>query len=257
MIRVGSLLLTVLPLVVAPGARPDLSGLHGQQRREALESFPPPGPHAHAEALLEKTLFRIDVARLDLWFGEETAAALKILGAQGLGEEPGPEPVTFLALESSRAWARLRFLRDIGFRRFLDGIRESLEAARRARLVEDGFARTLSDSFDVWYDPLRERGVRDGDEMIYLIRQDTLRTVFRTVDGRILVDHVDVGTQPRRAVLGGFLAPGSDFRDGLLETLRVVGDPVAGGLAGAREPAVPRFPSGTGPWPPPPPRPGT
>jgi hypothetical protein len=55
--------------------------------------------------------------------------------------------------------------------------------------------------------------------MIYGIRGDTLHTVFRVAEGDILLDQVDVGPQRRLAVLGGYFAPKSDFRESLVRSL--------------------------------------
>ncbi len=177
------------------------------------------GPYSQATALLEKTLFRIDVARLRVRFGSETADALESLLAGGEASEERTRAAVALAVQSRDAWAGLSFLWGTDFRRFLEGIRDGVETAFAAGLLDASFAQRLSDSLPAWYSPLEERGIRDGDLMMYRIQGDTLRTVFVTVDGQVLVDHTDVGPQARLAVLGGFLEPGSDFRAGLLSSL--------------------------------------
>lgn len=196
--------------------------------------------YTEASALLEKTIFKLDVALLTLRLGPETTSELEGLlrarGSQAMSEDELVE----LAVHTRNSSARLRFLRGIGFERFLDGIRDSLEAARRAGWVDQAFERTLSDGFPIWYSPLRDRGVKEGDAMFYFIRGDTLRTVFRTRDGRNVVDHVDVSSMAVLSVMGGFLAPESDFRDGLLDTLSQAISPDPGEPRGGRGPLTPR-----------------
>jgi len=177
------------------------------------------GRYAEVDALLEKTIFRVDVARLRLRFGTETARGLEALMDGAPPSDALADSVAVLAVRTQDAWAGLTFQRDVGFDPFLSGIRDGVKVARDAGLIAPAFARTLSDSLPVWYASVRERGVRDGDVMMYRIRGDTLRTVFRTVDGEILVDQVDVGSQPRLSVMGGFFAPGSDFRRSLMSSL--------------------------------------
>ncbi len=179
----------------------------------------PTGRYAEADALLEKTIFRVDVARLRLRFGAETAQDLAALLDGAPRSEALEDGVISLAVQTLDAWASLTFQRNVGFDRFLDGIRDGVEVAREAGLIDPIFARSLSDSLPAWYASLRQRGVRDGDVMMYRIRGDTLRTVFRTVEGTVLVDQTDVGSQPRLSVMGGFFASGSDFRNGLLNSL--------------------------------------
>ncbi|MCJ7630361.1 MAG: hypothetical protein MUO50_18460, partial [Longimicrobiales bacterium] len=135
-------------------------------------------------ALLEKTIFRIDVARLRLRFGAETALGLESLLDGRPRSESLADTAVGLAVQTRDAWASLSFQRDVDFDLFLDGIRDGIKVARKAGLVDPAFARSLSDSLPAWYASLRVRGVRDGDVMMYRINGDTLRTVFRTVDGQ-------------------------------------------------------------------------
>jgi hypothetical protein len=187
---------------------------------ERLDSlFPERQGVLEATALLEKTLFRIDVARLHLRLGEETAAGLEARLAREPRSGGLADTVAALAIQTRHATARLLFLRDVGFSRFLDGVRDGVAVARDSGLIDSTFATALFEGFPVWYAPLADRGVREGDAMIYRIRGDTLRTTFLTEGGRVLVDHLDVAPQARLSVMGGFLAPGSDFREPLLEDL--------------------------------------
>jgi hypothetical protein len=179
----------------------------------------PTGRYAQADALLEKTIFRVDVARLRLRFGSETSQALEALLDGNPRSDTLADSLAVLAVQTRNAWAGLTFQRDVGFDRFLSGIRDGVKVARDAGLIDPVFARSLSESLPEWYALVRERGIRDGDVMMYRIHGDTLRTVYRTVDGEVLVDQVDTGPQPRLSVMGGFFAPGSDFRKGLLNSL--------------------------------------
>jgi len=177
------------------------------------------GRYSEASALLEKTLLRIDVARLRIRFDTETALGLGSLLEGHPRSDPLADAAVGLVLQTRDAWASLSFQRNVSFDRFVDGILDGVHAARDAGLLDPAFAQSLSDSLPLWYSPLRERGVKDGDTMVYRIRGDSLHTVFRTIDGQNLVDQIDVGPQPRLSVLGGFLAPGSDFRNGLLNSI--------------------------------------
>ena len=177
------------------------------------------GRYAEASTLLQKTIFRVDVARLRLRFGVETALGLESLLDGRRRSEALADSAVELAVRTTDAWAGLTFQRDVDFQRFLDGIRDGVDVAREAGFLDPVFAQRLSDSLPAWYASLLERGVREGDAMTYRITGDSLRTVFRTADGRVLVDQVDVGPQTRLSVMGGFLARGSDFRKGLLNSL--------------------------------------
>ncbi len=202
-------------LLPAVGLSPVLEAQEGTQNVRALAT----GPYSEATALLEKTLFRIDIARLHLRFGPETAAELATLLEGRDRTSVLADSAAQVAMRSRNAWARLTFLRDVSFEQFLGGIRESVQAALKGGVVDSTFVRALSDSLPSWYAPLRGREVREGDRMTYRIRGDSLHTVVRTAEGRVLVDHRDADPQAPLSVLGGYFSPGSDFREGLLNSL--------------------------------------
>lgn len=195
-----------LPAGPAPAAAPDTTDLAD-------------GSYARMTALLERTIFKVDVLRLEMRVGEGTAGRLREVATA-----PGPRPAlrdsaARLVLGASRARVRVRFVRDVGLDRFLEGVRENLRPALEAGWIEERTHRLVSDSLPVWYLPLEGRGVKDGDEMVYDIRGDTLRTTFRGREGKFLLDQIDVGPERVRAVLASYLAPGSDFREDLLDSL--------------------------------------
>lgn len=169
--------------------------------------------------LLEKTLFQVDVLTLEVCFGPETDARLDSLVTGRGYSEALADSVARVALQATDVRARIEFLRGVGLDRFLDGIRENLGKAREAGIVTGEEYDTIASGLPRWYAFLEERGIREGDVMGYRIRGDTLRTTFRGVSGDTLLDQTDVGASRRLSVLGGYFAPGSDFREGLVRSL--------------------------------------
>lgn len=177
------------------------------------------GPHSTMHTLLEKTIFRVDVLTLDLRFGTDATARL---GQLVHGRELTPalaDSVAAVALRATDVWARLEFLRNVRLDQFLDGIRDNLRAARESGIVTPAEYDEISEGLPDWYAFLAERGIRDGDQMFYRIRGDTLQTAYRSADGKVLLDQTDVGAHRRLSVLGGYFAPKSEFRRGLIESL--------------------------------------
>lgn len=203
-------------LVAVPASSP-------AQTMDAEAAFPvdtagvAASPRLHT--LLEKTIFQVDVLTLDVLFGPEPAARLEALVEGREYSDALADSVMAVALDAHDAWARMEFQRDFGFDRFTEGLTGSVRAAVKAGIVSPAMYDTISSSLPEWYSFLPERGVRDGDEMFYRVRGDTLRTVYRAFDGEILLEQVDVGPQRGRALIGGWLAPESDFREGLVKSL--------------------------------------
>lgn len=177
------------------------------------------GPYARMGTLLERTIFQVNVAHLTLRY--DSAAAARVRGLVA-GREPGEaaaDSVVAAVMGAARVHGRLAFRRDVGLDRFLRSLGESMRAARDAGLLAASAYADFRGRLPGWYAALEGRGVREGDVTEYRIRADTLRVIVRSAGGEVLVDRTDVGTAHRNAVLGGFLAPGSDFRDGLVGSL--------------------------------------
>lgn len=177
------------------------------------------GPYATMEMLYERTIFNVDVLTLTLRFGEETAAELRRLVEGRSYGDALADTVARVALDAHDVLVRTRFERGVSLEQFLDGLRDSLERAREAGLITDEEHRTILGDVDVQYEPLAEDGIEEGEIMWYRIRGDSLHVAFQALDGGVPVEERPVGEERRLGVLGGYLAPGSDFREKLIRSL--------------------------------------
>lgn len=179
------------------------------------------GAEAYGEmsALLEVTFLQIDVLTLTVRVGTQEA---ELIGALVEGREYSSELADSIAgtmLETRDAWARQVFHRDVGLGRFLGGIRETAEKAAEAGFITQEYFEEFSANLPIWFGFLEETGAKKGDEIVFRIRGDSLRTVYRTVDGRILLDREAEGVEARRASIPSFFAPGTRFRERLVKSL--------------------------------------
>lgn len=177
------------------------------------------GPYGAMHALLEKTIFKVDVLTLDIQFGLETAHRLATLVDGRPRSRLLADSIAALALDAHDVWARIRFKRHVSVGQFLDAIRKNLRRAREAGIIDSVTHHDVLTSLPGWYAFLRGAGIRDGDEMMYRIRGDTLRTIYRDEGGGIRLDQTDIGAGRRLSVMGGYFAPHSDFREGLIDSL--------------------------------------
>jgi hypothetical protein len=185
---------------------------------------PGAGPHARMHMLLERTIFKVDVLALNIRFGPATAGRFEALLARSLPARELADSTAAVALEADDLLARVEFRRKVRLGQFLDGIRDNLRQASRAGIVTPAEFRSISADLPRWYAFLAERGIRSGDRMYQRVRADTLRTVYVGAGGDSLLDQVDIGPERRLAVLGGYFAPGSDFRVGLVASLLATRD---------------------------------
>lgn len=176
-------------------------------------------PYGSMSMLLEKTLFQIDVVRVEMRFPRETARTFADVVDGRPYSEVLADSVARIALEAPELRVRVTYQRAVSLDRYLQAVRENLEKARAARYVSPQQYDTISDSLRSWYGPLADRGFREGDELIYDLTGDTLHVHLRSRAGEHLFGLRQVGRRSRLGVLGGYLAPGTDFREPLVRSL--------------------------------------
>ena len=208
---------SVAPVAEASSpARPDVSA---ETTARADTSHLASGPYSTMQTLLERTIFQVNVVDLTLRYDSATTARIRGAVEGREYSESVADTVAAAVLTAHNVNAHLDFRRDIGLDRFLESVRENMAAARDAGMLADSAFRRFEGELRGWYSALEGRGVKDGDITRYRIRGDSLRVVYRSEAGDTLIHRTDVGEQHRRAVIGGYLAPGVDFREGLVRSL--------------------------------------
>jgi len=204
----GALVVLLVPLMAAPLPLFDLDSLAT-------------GPFASMSTLYEKSFlfFSIDVLSLEVRFGSEVAEKLKSLVQDGDEPSQFADSIADTAIHAQDAFVHIRFLRDIRLDRFIQEARESTKLVRKAGIIDKPSYEHISKNLPIWYASLANRGIREGDEMFYRIRGESLRAVFRGVDGTIYVDQEDKGRLFPLSVLGSYFVEKSKFRKGLLQSL--------------------------------------
>ena len=177
------------------------------------------GRFATLHALLEKTFLRIDVLKLDITVGRDTAQRLATLINGRRYSDALADQAAQVLIPCEDALAHVVFLRGISLNQFLTGVRDNLDCALRAGIMTREQHRMVLDSVPSWFGFLRERGIEEGDTLFYRIRGDSVHTQMRDARGHVLLDRTDVGVAGRLGVLGGYLAPGSELREDLLRSL--------------------------------------
>ena len=179
------------------------------------------GPYAEMSMTLEKGLLfvQVEVARVRVTFGSETSLELRRL-VQGSEPSSGlADSVAATAIQSPDALVELHFLRNISLNRFISGSRDAAERVWKRGLISESTYARIKHNLPFWYRSLKDRGIREGDLMRYRVHSDRLHTVLTGSDGTVFVNQVDQGRDTVLALMGGYFVKGSDFRDGLLESL--------------------------------------
>jgi len=177
------------------------------------------GPYSRMHMLLEKSVFAVDVLTVEVRFDPATQVRFRTLAQQRGDSETFMGRMAEAAVHADEVFIRLEFKRDVALNRWVAAVRESLEKARHAGIIDESTLRHVSDNLPVWFHGIADRGFRYGDRILYRGYPDRLRTVLVTADGKVLLDQTDAGTAPRLALLGGYLAPGTDFREPRIRSL--------------------------------------
>ena len=204
----GALIVLLVPLMAAPRDLFDLGSLDT-------------GPFARMSTLYEKSFLflKVDVLNVEVRFGSEVTEKVKSFVQSGDEPSKFADSIADTAIHAQDAFVHIRFLRNIRLKRFIQEARESTKLVREAGIIDNPSYEHISNNLPIWYGSLAKRGIREGDEMFYRIRGDSLRAVFRGVDGTIYVDLEDKGSLFSLAVLGGYFVEKSKFRKGLLQSL--------------------------------------
>jgi hypothetical protein len=162
---------------------------------------------------------RFDVMTLDVQFGREDANRLRAVAVGNARSASLEQRLAETALEATNAFVQLRFLREIAVNRFVEEARKSTRRVYEAGIIDRDMYLEISRELPGWYGFLDERKIQSGDELLYRIQGDRLHVVYRSAEGKILQEQVEVSPQHRLSVMGSYFAPKSEFRRGLIGSL--------------------------------------
>jgi hypothetical protein len=198
---------TIVPMAMAGGAVPSLGD-------GSLAS----GPFSKMHMLLEKTILKVDVVTIDVRVdGKAQGEFTKI--AQGKKIEGDvEEQLAKAALAIDNAVVQMKFERDVSLSQWIDQVSGSLDKAVSAGYITSGRKSQVMNGLPNWFAPVKDRGFKEGDKVLYRVQNGGVRTVLVQADGQTTVDQNDNGADAARVLFAGYFAPDADLR-GLLRTL--------------------------------------
>jgi hypothetical protein len=175
------------------------------------------GPYSHMHMLLKKFLF--EVADIDVRVDKPTQAKLAGLAKGKSYSHELDSPLASVAFSAQRAVVQMRYKRDIPFNRWVGVLRDNLELARKAGLISADVERRIGDQMPGRLAAIKDRGYEKDDRLIYSVTPDAVQTTVVSKSGQVLANLVEKDQGARRAVMGCFFAPRSDYRELLLRSL--------------------------------------
>jgi hypothetical protein len=177
------------------------------------------GRYAQMHMVVHKTVFRLDVVSVDLWFSTGTRDRLATL-AEGHGySELLAGRVTQAVLEADEAFVRLRFERDVDYERCLDELKGGLQSAYQAGLMQAAEYRSGVAWLSRVFSAVAQRGFRRRDQIVWRADPKSLDVALVSGEGKPLLSQVVQGDKPSRTLLAGYFVPGSSTRELLVRSL--------------------------------------
>ncbi|NJD10643.1 MAG: hypothetical protein FIB01_09490 [Gemmatimonadetes bacterium] len=175
---------------------------------------------SYMHTLFQRTFLKVDVLTIDVCFDAPTAQRFATVAGRGPLTGAAADTITRAALAGARAQGRIEFLRTISLDEFLDGVAEDMQKAVKARVLGDSIYKAVVAGLPASYAFLEKRRIRKGDQLVYDMAGDTIRTRYIGADGTVLLDELAVARQRRNSPLATWFTPGSAYRSGLLQSLQ-------------------------------------
>jgi hypothetical protein len=178
------------------------------------------GPYSAMHMLLEKTVFNVDVLIVDVRVGKGVHRRfVDVIGINKRYSESLGEALAKVALDADEALVGVRFLRDISFEQWMEGVIENLDRAETAGLITRDVRQRVQARVPVAFAAIRERGYERGDRLFYRVRAGRVRMVVVSENGKTYVDTTDVDKDAPRVLMASYFAPKTEFREPLLRSL--------------------------------------
>lgn len=178
------------------------------------------GPFSHMHMLLEKTVLKVDVAKIEVAVDKPTQEKLAAAAAGKTFSPALESELAKIVLKADEAIIQMKFVRDVSLSQWIDGVRESLDKAVAAGLLSPALKKQVSDGLPTWFKAAEARGLKVGDRIIYRVRANSLRSMIVQNDGKVVVDRTDEGADKGDMTLASYFAPGTDYRTLLLQSLK-------------------------------------
>lgn len=177
------------------------------------------GPYSVLQGVLKKTVFRVEVARVQIRVDRETQHDLAELTEGRKRTRALSEGAVRTVLGTKQALITAELRRNVPFDRYVESAYKDLADARKSGLVSQDSYWMIARLLPEWFRAFEDRGARKGDRFLCRLTPTSMRVVYTTASGRKLIDRTVRGRDPGRAVLASYLAPGSNFRDELIDSL--------------------------------------
>ena len=175
------------------------------------------GAHARLRFFFEVTFMKIDIAWIEAYLDSGTAAVVEQV--TGLEYSKGRARALEMALLAGDPMLlRMELARGGGAGRFIGATRDNLQAAVECGSMGQTTFDELWPYFEELLSPVDQRGMEEGDAILYRIEGSRVRIVYLGPAGEIIVDGNYEGAEAARGFVGSFLCRETAFSEKLIRS---------------------------------------
>jgi len=174
-------------------------------------------PNAVHSFLFEVTFMKIDVAVIEYQLDEHTAAKVSSITNAGEINESLKNRVAETLLASEAIAISMDVQRDTNSGKIMKGMGKNLTRALESELISQAEHDQVLERLTALLSVDEERGILEGDRLMYRVQPDAVRVFLLGVDGKLLVDSLESGPAWTKGIKGIFLGPDSKLRDKFAE----------------------------------------
>jgi hypothetical protein len=176
------------------------------------------GPFSVLQAVLRKSLFKVEVARVQIRVDQPTQRKIASIASGRQRTDALVDGVVRAVMDSAEVLVSSELRRDVPLEKYSASIYADLGTARQAGLVSEEAYWSLTQQLPGWFRTLAKRGPRKGDRLLCRVRPGSMHLTYSTSDSKTLIDRT-LPSEFGRAVLASYLAPESTFRKDLVGSL--------------------------------------
>jgi hypothetical protein len=206
-VNVVWLALTCLSIVGAAAAEMPLATGVGADDRSRLSMF------------FEVTFMKIDVAEIEAWLTPSTAEEAAAIIASTDDRDDARDGIADAVLRADTLLISMEYARDSDHGRLMKGVRNGFEAAMKSDLITEETMERMYEEMSPIFDVMLERGVLEGDRLVYRVDGDDLKVLYVDPEGTTLVEAAYSGPDWVTGMKGAFFGEKSRFRKKLARSL--------------------------------------
>ncbi len=176
-------------------------------------------PNAVHSFLFEVTFMNIDVAIVEFQLDAQTATLVSTITAEGDPNDSRMDRVGDILLAAETIAFSMDIQRDTSTGKLLKGMLLNLERAWESELISESEHELVSERLRAIFTQHDERGIQEGDKLMYRVQPDGVRVILLGVDGEILEDSLESGPAWTKGIKGVFVGPNSKLREKLVEAV--------------------------------------